>query len=161
MTQAEPEHVDFAEDDGCFCYDEDRDEIGHTPDPESIFDVLTEAAECQDNFHPEATCNMTPNCIDYPRPPSGRTPIEECRLLRRIYLEPTADLSLHCMDSTSFLSVKSAITTARNRLPHGVINHTTYHPLRERPIALSIETMKTGEGWEEVTLQMGVWQAAQ
>lgn len=77
-----------------------------------------------------------------------------------IYIEPTADSSFESSPS-SFRSAQSAITAARNQLPCGVINHTTYYPLRERPIALSIETKKTGEGWEGATLQLGVWQAAQ
>ncbi|UPL02786.1 hypothetical protein LCI18_013720 [Fusarium solani-melongenae] len=47
-----------------------------------------------------------------------------------------------------------------SELPDGVINHTDYYPLRDRPIALSIETKRTGEGWDGATLQLSVWQAA-
>jgi hypothetical protein len=61
-------------------------------------------------------------------------------------------------DSTP--SAREAVAALRARLPAGVINHTDYRPLRARPVAWSIETKKTGEGWDSATLQLGMWQSA-
>lgn len=41
------------------------------------------------------------------------------------------------------------------------INHTDYSPLRRRPIVLSAESKKPGEGYKDAQIQLGVWQAAQ
>ncbi|KAI3318738.1 hypothetical protein HD806DRAFT_525943 [Xylariaceae sp. AK1471] len=41
------------------------------------------------------------------------------------------------------------------------INHTDYLPLRRRPIVLSAESKKPGEGYTDAQIQLGVWQAAQ
>jgi len=41
-----------------------------------------------------------------------------------------------------------------------MFNHTNLNTLRDRPIALSIETKRTGEGWDNARLQMGIWNAA-
>lgn len=41
------------------------------------------------------------------------------------------------------------------------INHTDYSPLRRRPIVLSAESKKPGEGYKDAQIQLSVWQAAQ
>ncbi|KAI1284286.1 hypothetical protein F5Y07DRAFT_21 [Xylaria sp. FL0933] len=41
------------------------------------------------------------------------------------------------------------------------INHTDYNPLLRRPIVLSAESKKPGEGFKNAHLQLSVWQAAQ
>ncbi|CAJ2508324.1 Uu.00g133500.m01.CDS01 [Anthostomella pinea] len=51
------------------------------------------------------------------------------------------------------------INELRQRLLY--INHTDYHPLRRRPIMLSAESKRPGEGYQEAQVQLGVWQAAQ
>lgn len=71
-----------------------------------------------------------------------------------MYLDPLYDAT------ESSIDLQSIIRDARDQLPEGVINHTNYFPLRERPIALSIETKTTGEGWDDAALQIGIWQAA-
>ncbi|KAF2972605.1 hypothetical protein GQX73_g1037 [Xylaria multiplex] len=43
----------------------------------------------------------------------------------------------------------------------GCINPTDYNPLRRRPIVLSAESRKSGEGFRNAQLQLSVWQAAQ
>jgi hypothetical protein len=48
----------------------------------------------------------------------------------------------------------------QDALPDGTFNHTSLITLRDRPIALSIETKRTGEGWDNARLQMGIWNAA-
>ncbi|KAH8745487.1 hypothetical protein F5883DRAFT_475563, partial [Diaporthe sp. PMI_573] len=51
------------------------------------------------------------------------------------------------------------IAEIRGRLTY--INHTDYHALRQRPIVLSAESKKPGEGGRNAQLQLSVWQAAQ
>ncbi|KAI0904056.1 hypothetical protein F4823DRAFT_616386 [Ustulina deusta] len=41
------------------------------------------------------------------------------------------------------------------------INHTDYLPLRRRPIVLSAESKRPGEGYKDAQIQLSVWQAAQ
>lgn len=41
------------------------------------------------------------------------------------------------------------------------INHIDFFPLRRRPIVLSAESKKPGEGFQEAQVQLGVWQAEQ
>jgi hypothetical protein len=65
-------------------------------------------------------------------------------------------------DSTGTGGVLAAIEELRRQLPAGVINHTDFIALRNRPIAVSIETKRRGRGQEAAAnLQMGTWHAAQ
>lgn len=56
---------------------------------------------------------------------------------------------------------EAAVHRARRFLPGTSINHTDFAPLRNRPIALSIESKTTGQNLLEAELQVGVWLAAQ
>jgi hypothetical protein len=56
--------------------------------------------------------------------------------------------------------IRETILALMNVLPMGMFNHTNLLPLSDRPIAVSIETKKTGEGWDNARLQMEVWMAA-
>ncbi len=69
-----------------------------------------------------------------------------------IYIEPSCDKD-HPHASQTIASLQDA-------LPYGMFNHTNLNTLRDRPIALSIETKRTGEGWDNARLQMGIWNAA-
>jgi hypothetical protein len=57
-------------------------------------------------------------------------------------------------------AVSETVHALRSLLPLGMFNHTNHAFLSDRPIAVSIETKKTGEGWENARLQMEVWMAA-
>ncbi|EMT69252.1 hypothetical protein FOC4_g10000069 [Fusarium odoratissimum] len=57
-------------------------------------------------------------------------------------------------------AVSETVHALRSFLPLGMFNHTNHAFLSDRPIAVSIETKKTGEGWENARLQMEVWMAA-
>ncbi|KAH7141637.1 hypothetical protein EDB81DRAFT_760496 [Dactylonectria macrodidyma] len=46
------------------------------------------------------------------------------------------------------------------RLVNSIGSHTDFYPLRNRLIALSIETKKPGESWEKAKLQLGIWESA-
>jgi hypothetical protein len=48
--------------------------------------------------------------------------------------------------------VSEIIETLKNVLPLGMFNHANLNPLSDNPIAVSIETKKTGEGWENAKL---------
>jgi hypothetical protein len=58
-----------------------------------------------------------------------------------------------------------AIRTITSRYPSlgspTSVNQTIHTPLQMRPIAVNIETKRTGEGWDAALLQVGVWVAAQ
>ncbi|WQF90265.1 Putative PD-(D/E)XK nuclease [Colletotrichum destructivum] len=56
--------------------------------------------------------------------------------------------------------VMPAIDALWSRLVFGVVNHTNYDALRERPVAVSIETKRRGEQQSKAEVQMGVWHAA-
>ncbi|KAK7407895.1 hypothetical protein QQX98_009954 [Neonectria punicea] len=69
-----------------------------------------------------------------------------------IYFEPSKD--------ASYPEVESDLDRLSKTLRCGAINQTDFYPLRNRPIALSIETKKPGESWEKAKLQLGVWESA-
>ncbi|WAO97376.1 Hypothetical protein NCS54_01510100 [Fusarium falciforme] len=165
--------------DSDFYFSQDRDQLGSTPSLEDVNDILQAAAECQGNFHAEPGWNMlvhsevlrlafrpaglpkfehmvnfmpcsTAGLIDAYLPSSSVSKkVDFC-----IYIDPAHD------DDNPPAESQSAVLNSRDQLPDGVINHTDYYPLRDRPIALSIETKRTGEGWDGATLQLSVWQAA-
>ncbi|KAH7115341.1 hypothetical protein B0J13DRAFT_514709 [Dactylonectria estremocensis] len=153
----------------------ERQSLGYTPSPDLVLDILFAAAECNGNSHPEATWNTEvhqrvletalrqptlrgPHLVNFVAtttapiiseyhasvPPTKK--VDFC-----VYIDPCND------DSNKSVSIIAAL---RDTLPCAVFNHTDHYPLRDRPIALSIETKKTGEGWENARLQLGVWQAA-
>jgi hypothetical protein len=56
-----------------------------------------------------------------------------------------------------------AMRTMAARQPPDVtpsVNHTWHDPLLTRPISVSVETKRTGEGWDTAVMQSGVWVAA-
>ncbi|KAJ0163515.1 hypothetical protein CTA2_2863 [Colletotrichum tanaceti] len=167
-------HYQFAEifdDDSYFA--EQREQLGHVPSPEDVVGILAAATECQENLHDESSWNM---CVHHEvlrlafRPP-GKPPFKHlvnfmpCTTATVIkeYL-PLQSVSKK-VDFCVFVDPtdphdRSVCLAASGRLPYEVINHTRYFALRQRPVALSIETKKTGEGWDAAALQLGVWQAA-
>lgn len=68
-----------------------------------------------------------------------------------MYLDPKQDESAQ---------VSETIDALKNILPLGMFNHANLAPLSDNSIAVSVETKKTGEGWENAKLQMEVWMAA-
>ncbi|KAI1163444.1 hypothetical protein F5B18DRAFT_661781 [Nemania serpens] len=53
------------------------------------------------------------------------------------------------------------IRELRRRTSGSTTNHTDFYPLRDKPIILTVESKKPGEGLLEAQTQVGVWQAAQ
>jgi hypothetical protein len=98
---------------------------------------------------------------EYSRAPRSQKRVDFC-----VYIDPEQEDDHEVKDNDkdkpadSTPAAREAVAALRARLPAGVINHTDYRPLRERPVAWSIETKKTGEGWDSATLQLGIWQSA-
>ncbi|KAH6960056.1 hypothetical protein BKA56DRAFT_680310 [Ilyonectria sp. MPI-CAGE-AT-0026] len=159
--------------------DEERDLVGPTPSPKAVLRILAAAAECSTNGHSEAGWNVlvhqrvlelalqSPDQEEFkhhinflmsstanilPEYVATATPLRKIDFC--MYIDPAFD------PSSAASTLQSVITNLRGTLPGAVLNHTDYRPLRGRPIALSIETKKTGEGWDGATLQLGVWQSA-
>jgi hypothetical protein len=65
-----------------------------------------------------------------------------------IHIEP----SNHMQDAIHTLAQQSSEPFSAN--------HTSYAPLRSRPIGISIETKLTGEKWEDAMIQIEIWAAA-
>ncbi|EXK76784.1 hypothetical protein FOQG_18478 [Fusarium oxysporum f. sp. raphani 54005] len=138
-------------------YSPDRDALGCTPMPDAVRQIVSQAAECSENNHPEVNWNISVHSrvLDMAFEPSGSRPgligsmgrVDFC-----IYIDPKKDPSYG--EAESDLDVLSKILLC------GVINHTDFFPLRNRPIALSIETKKPGDAWDKAKLQLGTWDAA-
>ncbi|KAK7421715.1 hypothetical protein QQZ08_009803 [Neonectria magnoliae] len=160
-----------------FWFSNDRNQLGCTPGIEAVLKIHAFAAECAQNSHPEANWitlvhdGLLRLALQPPHKPLftslvGHMPCTTATILSCylpsllppkkvdycIYVDPSND--------SSPLATASRIANLRQTLPGKAINHTNFYPLRHRPIALSIETKKTGEGWDGATLQMGVWQSA-
>ncbi|KAG5802933.1 hypothetical protein H9Q74_011247 [Fusarium xylarioides] len=156
-------------------FSDDRDKLGHTPTPEAVQWILHEAAYCNSRGCSEADWNMevhhrvlsaalrplqgprsdqffdfrlstTASIIAEYHVTSASKKVDFC-----MYLDPKQDESAQ---------VPETIDALKNILPLGMFNHTNLAPLCDNPIAVSIETKKTGEGWENAKLQMEVWMAA-
>ncbi|KAK7418924.1 hypothetical protein QQX98_003627 [Neonectria punicea] len=135
-----------------FWFSNDRNQLGCTPGIEAVLEIHAFAAECAQNSHPEANWNTlvhdgllrtTASILSCYLPalvPPKK--VDYC-----IYVDPSND--------SSPLSTASRIANLRQTLLGKAINHTNFYPLRHRPMALSIETKKTGEGWDGATFADG------
>jgi hypothetical protein len=159
-----------------FLFSNDRDEIGHTPSPETIQWILHEAAFCDSKGCSKTDWNAevhhrvleaalrplqgprsdqlldfrlstTASIINDYHVTSASKKVDFC-----MYIDPKQDKGT---------GVVEIIETIRDILPMGMFNHANLSTLSENPIAVSIETTKTtGEGWENARLEMEVWMAA-
>ncbi|EXK24197.1 hypothetical protein FOMG_19062 [Fusarium oxysporum f. sp. melonis 26406] len=156
-------------------FSDDRDNLGHTPTPEAIQWILHEAAYCNSRGCSEADWNVevhhrvlaaalrplqgprrdqffdfrlstTASIITEYHVTSASKKVDFC-----MYLDPKQDESAQ---------VSETIDALKNILPLGMFNHANLAPLSDNSIAVSVETKKTGEGWENAKLQMEVWMAA-
>ncbi|KPM34474.1 hypothetical protein AK830_g12100 [Neonectria ditissima] len=152
----------------------DRDQFGPTLSLDDAVHLVQEATECQVTMQSEVGWNMM---VHYPLlfkaiHGQGRqnqlvdiAPCTTARLIKE-YLPTNSQAKTvdFCIYLTAELNDAARDATERLRrvLPCNVINHTEFFPLRDRPIAVSIETKKKG-GSQSVTaeLQLGTWHAAQ
>ncbi|EXK77452.1 hypothetical protein FOQG_17839 [Fusarium oxysporum f. sp. raphani 54005] len=158
-----------------FLFSEQRDQLGETPPPEIVHRILHQAAYCNSKSCSEADWNME---VHHRVLEAALRPLQGCQMsqLFDFRLSTTASIIAEyhvtsaskkvdfCMyidpkcDETT--QVSQIIHMLRNILPLGMFNHTNLSPLSDNPIAVSIETKKTGEGWENAKLQMEIWMAA-
>ncbi|KAH8657818.1 hypothetical protein BX600DRAFT_514369 [Xylariales sp. PMI_506] len=166
---------------------ERRRKLGETPSPTFVQEILDEARECEDNLYPEASWNsmvhwpVLRHAIIGSGPRSQRAdrlvsvvPCTTASILPSyrvrsvppkmvdyaIVVQPEYD-SGQSAPSDEMVPVADVVTNLRTRLPGQSINHTDFIPLRNRPIALSIETKRTNDALDEAKLQISVWLAAQ
>ncbi|KAK7397877.1 hypothetical protein QQX98_012755 [Neonectria punicea] len=128
-----------------------RIQVGHTPSLQSVLDIVSIARDFLENLQSEAAWSYHVSsaglCAQYLPPFSPPKKVDYC-----IYIEPKRDVDPAAAEST--------IDSLRARLPDNTINHTNYHGLRRRPVALSVETKQPGEGLTAATLQTGIWSCA-
>ncbi|KAM4065626.1 hypothetical protein HRG_012895 [Hirsutella rhossiliensis] len=170
----DPRLTELGEDDAMFC--PRRRALGHVPDPKSVLELMRIARECHENLHAESSWNILVHSrLLYLalHPPASEPfsefvdclPCPSASIIHR-YLPPLSpskkvEFCIYFNLSHDACSdIRPAVEFARGSLQEDSINHTGYYPLRERPIALSIETKMTGQGWDSAALQLGVWQAA-
>lgn len=114
-------------------------------------------------------CSMFPRHLAFTKPLPLRSTTAKIINQYLPSASPTkmVDFSLFLAPDTAPISAANtaalqAIQSLRRVLPCNVINHTDFPPLRNRPIALSIETKRRGGGeQQEADLQIGIWHAAQ
>ncbi|KAF4988309.1 hypothetical protein FDECE_15105 [Fusarium decemcellulare] len=172
-------HVDFAtlaEDDVLFSAQ--RDTLGSTPLPEDVVYILESARECKlmdqgesgwniEVHHPLLamalrkrqpghtyktlfkfmSCSSAPLIKEYKHPSAPDKKIDFC-----IYIDPKHDQQP---------DMASHINNLRSLLPLQSINITSDIPLLNRPLAVPIETKRTGEGGDDAALQVSTWLEAQ
>ncbi|EMT73499.1 hypothetical protein NOF04DRAFT_20549 [Fusarium oxysporum II5] len=156
-------------------FSNDRDNLGHTPPPEIIQTILHEAGECNKRGCSEAHWNVEVHHLVLKaavRPLQGPRSNQFFDFLlsttASILPEYQATSASKKVDFCMYTDprfggssqISETILALRNVLPMGIFNHANLAPLSDRPIAVSIETKKTGEGWENARLQMEVWMAA-
>lgn len=66
-----------------------------------------------------------------------------------------------CLEPSEVELEAMRVMAARHPNETPTVNHTWHDPLLDRPMSVSIETKRTGEGWDTAMLQSGVWMAAQ
>ncbi|KAF4460090.1 methyltransferase type 11 [Fusarium albosuccineum] len=149
----------------------DRDKHGPSPSPEDVLNLTNEARDCHDRKQNEAGWNMM---VHYPLlfqaiygsqkqdQLLGITPCTTAKIMQE-YLPSATQAKM--VDFCIYLDPKSdaiGVEKARSILPCGYINHTDFYTLRDRPIALSIETKApTSTSVASAELQIGTWQSAQ
>ncbi|KAI1394861.1 hypothetical protein F4819DRAFT_480347 [Hypoxylon fuscum] len=148
-----------------------------------ILKVFESAKECFNEDHAEATWNTLVHWPVFelalgsiadvaeaeaaePDQPEGHgreqqvrvrgMPCTAARLINRAHGSKMVD---YCIFVEPRPHEAAKIAELRERLVY--INHTDYHALRRRPIVLSAESKKPGEGARNAQLQLSVWQAAQ
>ncbi|EXK76521.1 hypothetical protein FOQG_18737 [Fusarium oxysporum f. sp. raphani 54005] len=153
-----------------------RSAIGHTPSIDEVELIINEARECQQYSHPEASWN---DSVHFPllhkavygskrrKQLIGMMNCTTAKLikeyLRKDVFSKQVDYSFFIdpeADDTDSKSPAEVVTELRKIMPCGVINHTMYRPLRDRPMVVTVETKKRHVSLEAAELQTGTWHAA-
>lgn len=141
---------------------------------ERILGVFASAIECLDEDHAEATWN---SLVHWPVFEMALGPIGNVVQAEKTVPSTTHVRAMPCtaarlagrphgskmVDYCLFVEPRKdeAVEIERIRDKFGYVNHTDYNALRRRPIVLSAESKKPGEGLRNAQVQLSVWQAAQ
>ena len=152
----------------------DRDRLGPTPSLDDVASLLEEAKACRLMFQSEPSWNTMVHypllklAVYGPRRRDqlvGMVPCTNAKIIRE-YLPPCSqfkkiDLCVYVVPDMDGVA-DNAIKSTREDLPCQTINHTDYYPLRNWPIAVSIETKnQAGDKLAAAELQLGTWHTAQ
>lgn len=164
-------------DDSVYCADASRDSLGPTPSPEEVQKILSAARNCTDFEHDEASWNMEVHHRIFETALRPDSELFNPRHLVNFTSLTTAGIScgkpaslpFQKIDYCLYISPPSDclrdIETVRHHLTelddYPYINHTDYKALRNFPIAVSVESKRSIDGWDKAQLQLAVWQAAQ
>ncbi|KAK7425030.1 hypothetical protein QQZ08_008306 [Neonectria magnoliae] len=153
----------------------ERDKLGDTPPPETIQRILHQAAYCNSKGCSEADWNVE---VHHRVLEAALRPLQSCwgdqffdfrlsttaSIIAEYHVTSASKKVDFCMYIDPKVDqapeISQIVDNLRNILPLGMFNHASLNPLYDKPIAVSIETKKTGEGWENAKLQMEVWMAA-
>lgn len=156
----------------------ERSMIGKDPKLDEILMVVSEAKDCRERSETEATWDThvvgpiltIARALSIHRAQVGTTNVTTAKT--NIKYKPVTDagqqpLQGKVVDFVFFLQASHATSAAFRHLPwetgtHGRdFNHTLHAPIADRPIAVSVETKREGEGQTVGQGQLNVWVAAQ
>ncbi|KAH6955990.1 hypothetical protein BKA56DRAFT_502932 [Ilyonectria sp. MPI-CAGE-AT-0026] len=140
-----PESVDDIGSDARRCFEMDHDEPVwnvevHNPLLKKVFRTG------EDRLVDFSLCTTAPIIKEYLPTPTPDKRIDFC-----LYIDPR-----HDPDPQSAAKAEAL----RQGLPQKSINHTSYSALHSYPIAVSLETKRSGNDFDGAVLQIAVWQAA-
>ncbi|KAM0415976.1 hypothetical protein ACHAPT_013075 [Fusarium lateritium] len=174
-------HPDFAtlSNDADFFFSPERDILGQTPSPEDVSNILDSAAECTTMDQPESgwnaevhhpllalalrqrrpgqtfkalvkfmSCSSAALIKEYKLPSAPDKKIDFCIFIDPEYDLENPDMAIH-------------VDNLRAQLPLISINVTSEFSLLKRPLAILIETKRSGEGGDNAALQLTTWLEAQ
>lgn len=152
-----------------------RDKLGRTPSPAKVLGVVKAAAKCDINGHPEANWNMMVHYTllslalddEEDNDGDGISTVEICPVTTAKILSDFKIPGVPLRQIDFCVAIRpnqqdSAIVKECCKLTiDNSINHTSFQPLLDKPIGLSLETKTPGAQWDQAVLQVSVWQAAQ
>ncbi|KAI0433197.1 hypothetical protein F5Y09DRAFT_99324 [Xylaria sp. FL1042] len=182
VARAQPDSEDAEFDDfgpAVFCPDDDAP-FWHPIKLDAILDILSANQLCTNDLHPESSWDMLVHWpifklalgtagTDIPVPPTtapSRTtsvrascvPCTTARITGRSRGSKMVDFCIALQpDDSDLISIREL----RRRTNGSTVNHTDFYPQRDKPIIISAESKKLGEGLLEASIQVGVWQSAQ
>ncbi|KAF5021015.1 hypothetical protein F66182_6946 [Fusarium sp. NRRL 66182] len=157
----------------------ERDQLGPTPSPDEAMFLAQKTNQCDTTSQNEAGWNMM---VHYPLLDRaiygpqiqrrsqlvGFAPCTTAKIIREYHSVATQPKMI---DFCTFLNpvpdidpvASEAVEKVRGLLPLKVVNHTAFDPLRDCPIAISIETKAPDKAAASgaISLQLGTWHAAQ
>ncbi|KAJ8123183.1 hypothetical protein O1611_g9655 [Lasiodiplodia mahajangana] len=156
-------------------------------DPElsldQVLEVFLAANECFNGRHPEATWNTLVHwptfqlalgaIVEVPKAPPEEDGTQEQEHQVRVRAMPCTTARLKgnprgkkMVDYCMFVEPQNEdlaklIELWKHPQLDYNINHADHYPLRQKPVVLSAESKKPGEGFQEAQVQLSVWQGAQ